>query len=78
MIKNNLSLRLSWINGGVSIEKNFVFQWKTTAHPSDSSPKLVIVGVIRFQPCSFFVFFAHLINYMQLMDKQTPSSLAEI
>lgn len=77
MIKNNLSLRLSWINGGVTIEKNFVFQWKTIAHSSDSIPKLVMIGVIRFQPCSFFV-FAHLINYRQLMDKQTPASLVEI
>lgn len=75
MIKNNLSLRLSWINEGVTIEKIFVFQWKTIAHPSDSSPKLVIVGIIRFQPCSFFVFFAHLKNHRQLMNKQTPSSL---
>ena len=43
---SNLSLRLSWINEGVTIEKNFIFQWKTIAHPSDSIPKLVIVGII--------------------------------
>lgn len=78
MIKNNLSLRQSWINGGMTIEKKIFFQWKTIAHPSDSIPKLSIIGVIRFQPCSFFVFFSHLINYRQLMDKQTPASLVEI